>query len=122
MSDRTPRERLHRRSERGFQGYPIATIAFYGPDLLRASKVAVGIVRGAREPVSDMEKWLSDVTDVREDAVIGGEVLAFIRRMGARTVVVGPGILGCPHEEGKDYPHGAVCPRCPYWAGRERPI
>jgi hypothetical protein len=29
-------------------------------------------------------------------------------------------IIGCPHEEGKDYPAGDVCPQCPFWANRDR--
>jgi hypothetical protein len=122
MSDRTPRERLQRKSDRGFQGYPLATLAFYGPDNARASKVVVGIVHREKEDVRELEKWLSDVSDVREDEAIGHQVLAFIQQHGVRTVVTGPGILGCPHEEGIDYLEGTACPKCPYWAGRERPI
>jgi hypothetical protein len=29
-------------------------------------------------------------------------------------------IIGCPHEEGIDYPDGAECPECPFWKGRDR--
>jgi hypothetical protein len=29
-------------------------------------------------------------------------------------------IIGCPHEEGIDYPDGQKCPQCPYWASRDR--
>lgn len=29
-------------------------------------------------------------------------------------------IMGCPHEEGIDYPSGQSCPECAYWIGRER--
>ena len=122
MSDRTPRERLRSKSDRGFRGYPLGTVAFYGPDNRRATKVAVGIVHRDGESVREMEKWISEVSDVREDELIGRQVLAFIQKHGVRTVVTGPGILGCPHEEGIDYPDGAICPKCPYWAGRERPI
>ena len=122
MTDRTPRERLRRKSDRGFQGYPLATLAFYGPDNARASKVVVGIFHRAKEDVRELEKWYSDVSDVREDEAIGRQVLAFIQTHGVRTVVTGPGILGCPHEEGIDYLDGTACPQCPYWAGRERPI
>ncbi len=122
MTDRPPRERLRTKSERGFQGYPIGTIAFYGPDDRRATKVAVGIVNRDGGPVREMEKWFLDIGDVREDDAIGREVLAFLQRHRARTVVLGPVILGCPHEEGPDYPLGGICQRCPYWAGRERPI
>lgn len=122
MSERTPRARLLRKSERGFQGYPLGTVAFYGPDNQRASKVAVGIVHGKDVPVRELERWLSEVGDVRDDEVIGEQVLAFLHRHEVRTVVFGPGILGCPHEEGVDYPDGGTCPKCPYWAGRARPI
>jgi hypothetical protein len=29
-------------------------------------------------------------------------------------------IIGCPHEEGIDYPEGTSCPECLYWEGRDR--
>jgi hypothetical protein len=31
-------------------------------------------------------------------------------------------INGCPHEEGVDYSLGQVCPTCPFWAKRRRPL
>jgi len=37
---------LKKKARRGFRGYPVATVAFYGPDNTRATKVAVGIVPG----------------------------------------------------------------------------
>ena len=37
-------KRLRKKARKGVRGWPIATIAFYGPDLSRATKVAVGIV------------------------------------------------------------------------------
>jgi hypothetical protein len=37
-----------------------------------------------------------------------------------KTVVIADAIMGCPHEEGIDYPDGDSCPKCPYWAGRDR--
>ena len=122
MPDRPPRERLRRKADRGFQGYPLGTVAFYGPDNLRATKVVVGIVHREGDKVREMEKWISEISDVRYDETIGHQVLAFLQQHGVKSVVTGPGILGCPHEEGTDYPEGGVCPRCPYWAGRERPI
>ena len=122
MSSRSSRERLRRKADRGFQGYPLGTVAFYGPDDQRATKVAVGIVHHDGDNVREMDKWISDVSDVRYDETIGQQVLAFLRQHSVRTVVTGAGVLGCPHEEGIDYPEGTSCPRCPYWAGRERPI
>ena len=34
---------LRKKADRGFSGYPIATLAFYGPNDMFATKVAVGI-------------------------------------------------------------------------------
>jgi hypothetical protein len=48
------------------------------------------------------------------------EILKFIQQHEVKTVVMTPGIIGCPHEEGVDYPEGEVCPFCPYWATRDR--
>ena len=37
-------KRLHKKARKGHRGWPIATIAFYGPNLSQATKVVVGIV------------------------------------------------------------------------------
>jgi hypothetical protein len=42
-------KRLRKKAKKGQRGWPVGTVAFYGPDLARASKVAVGIVRGKGE-------------------------------------------------------------------------
>lgn len=98
----------------------MATLAFYGPDNTRASKLAVGIVvEEDGEPVV-MKRWFSESDDVRRDARIGNEVMELIRSFGVKSVVMYDRIIGCPHEEGKDYPEGEVCPYCPFWANRDR--
>jgi hypothetical protein len=119
MKPRRPATPLDRQAKHGFRGYPVATIAFYGPDARRASKVAVGIVDASGEAVR-LERWLSETGDVRADRPIGLAIEAFIRREGARSVVMTDRIIGCPHEEGIDYTLGQSCPACPYWAGRDR--
>jgi hypothetical protein len=43
MEDRILK-RLPKKARKGLRGWPIATIAFYGPELSRATKVTVGIV------------------------------------------------------------------------------
>ena len=40
--------------------------------------------------------------------------------MRAKDTVTYDRIIGCPHEEGIDYPMGRACPRCPFWAGIDR--
>jgi Fe-S oxidoreductase len=101
------------------KGYPVATVAFYGPDESRASKVAVGIVRekGA-EP--EMRRWSTAAGDIRRDPSVGDDVARLLKQAGVVEVIMPDRIIGCPHEEGIDYPEGAVCPRCPFWAHRDR--
>jgi hypothetical protein len=114
------RKWLQKKSRLGFRGYPVGTVAFYGPDEARASKVAVGIVLAEGGEAAALERWFSDNSDVRNETRILDEVVTFLRRHGARSVAMVDRILGCPHEEGIDYPLGEVCPQCPYWAGRSR--
>ena len=52
-------KRLGKKARKGFRGWPMATVAFYGPDLSRASKVAVGIIRGECQEVDEMRDWHS---------------------------------------------------------------
>ncbi len=114
------KSQLAKRAKRGFRGYPVATIAFYGPTGERASKVAVGIVvREGAEP-DIMERWQSEERDLRSDDEIGFAISAFLREHGVVTVMMADRIIGCPHEEGIDYPEGKPCPECPYWRGRDR--
>lgn len=107
---------------KGFRGYPIATVAFYGPTNRRASKVAVAIVLEEDDApkTAVLERWFSDSFDVRQDQAIREEVLEFIKRYDVKSVVATDRIIGCPHEEVKDYPEGESCPHCPFWANRDR--
>lgn len=111
---------LKKRARRGFRGYPVATIAFYGPDDRRASKVVVGIVVDPDGSPEALQRWFSESGDVRTDADVGSEVTAFIQDHGVKSVIMPDRIIGCPHEEGVDYPDGEVCPQCPFWANRDR--
>ncbi len=111
---------LGKKSRRGFRGFPAATVAFYGPTADFASKVAVAIIRDERSDPDPLQRWFSEDTDVRADPAVGEQVLAFLREHAAKSVVVTDGIIGCPHEEGIDYPEGKSCPKCPFWAGRDR--
>lgn len=118
---RTHRSALQKKSQRGFRGYPIATIAYYGPDDEFASKVAVGIMlREEDKEVAFLERWFSADTDIRFDPSIGRQIAEFIESHNAKSVVITDGIIGCPHEEGIDYPSGETCPQCPYWASHDR--
>ena len=113
------RKRLGKRAKKGFRGYPVATIAFYGPDDTRATKLAVSIVPAENADVADLRRWFSEGADIRNDADVAEEALAFINAAEARSVIMADRIIGCPHEEGIDY-EGSTCPACPFWAGRDR--
>ena len=112
--------RIRQKSKSGGAGGTIGTIAFYGPDNRHASKVAVGIVPEGSDEATLLERWYEEKFDVRIDPGIGEEVGAFLRKHGVRQVAVAEGIIGCPHEEGVDYPEGKECPLCPFWQGKDR--
>lgn len=110
---------LSKKAKKGFRGYPIATVALYGPTDKKATKLVVGIVMQENGDAEQMKKWYSD-NDVMKEPDVFEEVLEFIQTNGAKSVGMLDRIIGCPHEEGIDYPEGHSCPLCPFWAGRNR--
>jgi len=114
------RERLRKKARKGFRGYPVATVAYYGPTDERASKVAVGIVKAEGAEVEPMKKWYSESGDVRAEPMINEAILHFLQANGVKSVVAVDRIFGCPHEEAIDYPEGEKCPQCPFWRNRDR--
>jgi hypothetical protein len=114
------RSRQQKKRRPRFRGYPLATIAYYGPDAERASKIVLGIFAHDGADANPLQRWHRDDGDIREDRAIGAEVVALIEQHGAKTIITSDGVIGCPHEEGIDYPSGSSCPACPYWAGRNR--
>ena len=113
------RNPLSKRARKGFRGFPVATVAFYGPDDQRASKLVIGIIshEGA-EP--KLRRWYSDIGELRSVPEIESEIKAFIKDHDVVSVSMVDRIIGCPHEEGIDYPSGESCPQCPFWGGRDR--
>lgn len=111
---------LEKQSRRGFRGYPLATMAFYGPDDQRATKVAVGIIPAEGADADPLQRWFSEHTDARSDPTIARQIGDFIETHAAKSVVLADRIIGCPHEERIDYPEGSACPQCPFWANRDR--
>jgi len=99
--------------------YPAATMAYYGPDNRRATKVVVAIVPNEHAKPGPLERWMTG-TDIRESPKIREEIQAFLKKHNVKTVVSTDRIIGCPHEEGEDYPEGTKCPFCPFWANRDR--
>jgi len=111
---------MSKKSEHGTGEYPVATIACYGPSATLATKVVVGIFLKQSDDPEFLERWYSEEVDVRLVPEIAEEVAALLKKHAIKTVVAPERILGCPHEEGIDYPEGARCPKCSFWAHRDR--
>lgn len=110
---------ITKKARKGIKGYPLATVAFYGPTNVVATKLVCGIMKSEDAEADPMKKWFSE-RDVRKSEKILAEVLAFIEENKAKSVGMVETIIGCPHEEGIDYPGGESCPKCSYWKGRDR--
>ena len=114
-SRRRPQRTTGRRARSTVQ-YPIATIAYYGPDDKTVTKIAVGIIESEdAEPI--MERWYGP--DVMTNPEVQVQIAGFIEAHGVRSVAITDGVLGCPHEEGIDFPAGQECPYCPFWRGKQ---
>jgi hypothetical protein len=96
-----------------------ATIAFYGPNDQLATKAVVGIL-DKRKELKEMRKWFSATSDLRDDATIRQEMVTFIKSHHVEHATATENVIGCPHEEGTDYPMGEACPLCDFWRGRQR--
>jgi hypothetical protein len=112
---------LERRAQKGFQGYPLGIIAFYGYDDRRASKAVIGIVKESGGSPENIKTWIYDQGDLRKDAASIKELFRYIEAHQVVSVALTPGIYYCPHEPGIDFPEGAACPRCPFWSNAKKP-
>jgi hypothetical protein len=92
--------------------YPIGTIAYYGPDNQTVTKIIAAVLPDEQtNPI--LKKWTGKgVAQNPETIAAIGE---FFRQQQVLNVVMTEGIIGCPHEEGVDYPLGEDCPECPFW-------
>jgi hypothetical protein len=95
--------------------YPLAAIAYYGPDDQTATRVVVAIV-DASQAILDSSSWMIESGDIRFDEHTSRKIAAFVQGHDIEKVVIAEGILGCPHVPGQDYPLGESCPYCPFWA------
>ena len=112
MSNKPNTYQLEKRAKKQFHGYPMATVIYYGPTNQVATKVVISI-HDERDEIIEQQKWFSE-KDLRWDEEINSQILDFINCQHAQSVAMPDKILGCPHEEGIDYPNGEVCPECPY--------
>jgi hypothetical protein len=96
--------------------HPIGTVALYGPDDKTTTKITAGVIlHDGAEPV--LKRWVA--TDVTTNPKVQQELQEFFRQHGVRSVAMSEGNMGCPHEEGEDFPVGEDCPFCPFWKGKQ---
>lgn len=96
--------------------YPIGTVAMYGPDDKTTTKIAAGVIlhEGADAII---QRWVA--TDVSTNPKVQQELKDFFLKHGVKSVAMSDGNMGCPHEEGPDFPEGEDCPFCPFWKGKQ---
>jgi HEAT repeat protein len=98
------------------QRYPIGTVALYGPDDTTTTKIVAAVIKREKaEPI--LERWVG--TSISNNPKVRRQIGEFFDRHQVKSVVATEGNLGCPHEEGLDFPSGEDCPFCPYWAGKQ---
>lgn len=96
--------------------YPIGTIALYGPDERVTTKIAASVIKHERaEPM--IERWVG--SNVLSNPKVQRQIKSFFGKHRVHNVVQTSGNIGCPHEEGLDFPIGEDCPFCPHWAGKQ---
>jgi hypothetical protein len=112
---------LERRAQKGFQGYPLGIIAFYGPTDKIATKAVIGIVEEAGGSPQQIKKWVYDKGDLRKDVDSIKELFRYIEAHNVLSVALTPGIYYCPHDNGIDFPEGGSCSLCPFWSNIKKP-
>jgi hypothetical protein len=96
--------------------FPIGTIAYYGPDDKITTKIVAGVIKEEdAEPI--IKRWVA--TDVTTNPKVRKEIDRFFQTHGVTQVGMSQGNMGCPHEEGEDFPDGGDCPFCPWWKGKQ---
>ena len=96
--------------------FPIGTVARYGPDDNTTTKIVTGVIL-EDDADSIVERWVG--TDVTESPKVQQGIKDFFAKHGVKSVVATEQNIGCPHEEGEDFPIGEDCPFCPYWKGKQ---
>ncbi len=83
-------KRLSKKINKGFQGYPSVTIAYYGPNDKLATKVVLGYI--AEENAEAQIETFITKTDIREDITVQTAIIKIIERSGAKSVCLTEGV------------------------------
>ena len=92
--------------------YPIGTLMYFGPDNVTITKI-VAVVIPSKDAVPIAKSWSGSL--VSSDPKVASEIGQFYIQHKVADVVMTDGVLGCPHDEGVDFPIGGQCTQCKYW-------
>lgn len=100
----------------GESEFPVGAVILRGPDKTTTTLVAATvIVDEDEEPIE--RRWVG--SGVKEDSRVIAEIRQFFATYCVNSVVMLRENVGCPHDEGRDYPVGEDCPFCPAWKGKQ---
>ncbi len=92
--------------------YPIGTLAYYGPDDQTITKIVAGVLPDAKtNPI--LKTWYGK--GVAQNPETAADIGAFFQEHETQNIVMPEGVIGCPHQEGVDFPVGESCQECPFW-------
>ena len=98
------------------KAHPFGTIAYFGPDDQTITKIVIGVMIDKNtNPI--IKKWQGK--GIAENATVAAEIGEFFQEYAVQNIVMTEGIIGCPHEEGIDYPEGETCQECLFWQENE---
>ena len=83
-------KRIAKRINKGFQGYPQISLAYFGESEDFATEVLVGLI--LEEGAEALEERFSSKGDARKDEVIQTTLLKVIERANAKTVLEVSGV------------------------------
>ena len=117
-----PKATLVKRARRGFRGYPVATLAYYGPDDRTAIRISVGVAT-VEDGEMEMRRWYGRPgQNLHHDVAIHKEVLAHINARQVASVAILDKINGCACQDDDEMPAAVRCTTpCGFWEGVERP-
>lgn len=79
-------KRISKRVKRGFQGYPLISIQYFGPSEVLATKVEVGFIQ--EENAEPMLETFNSESDIRQDETVQTTIIKIIDRVDAKTVTL----------------------------------
>ena len=95
---------LLKKAKKGFQGYPIATVAYYGPDNKTATKVAVGIIVDQAAEAEYLERWFLEQGNVRTNSSINDQIYNLSGNILLGALLLQTGLLAVPMKKERIIP------------------